>query len=93
VNAVWYGKKMPSKRQIMMENRQVGTRRTGKDQQQKKINLDERPCLATMKDMLANIESIYTDFSTPLNREWDTKVIRDKLRENIESAKTIEDLQ
>lgn len=27
VNAVWFGKKMPSKRQALMETRQVATRR------------------------------------------------------------------
>lgn len=27
VNAVWFGKKMPSKRAVLMESRQVSTRR------------------------------------------------------------------
>lgn len=75
-----------------MEGRQVGTRRAA-GQPLKKFYLDEKPTLALMKDMLLSIESLYTDTSAPMSRQWDYKEVRDKVREQIESAKTVSDFQ
>ena len=79
INAVWYGKKMPSKRQVQMESRIVATRR-GEAKGTNVSTKDQKPTFDSLKQEIINIESFYTDNGLALQREWDFKQSRDKLR-------------
>ena len=57
----------------------------------KKFGFDEKPTLQILKDMLLNVESMFTDGGLPLNREWETKEVRERLRAQIENAKSVSD--
>lgn len=66
INAAWFGKKMPSRRQVQMESRAqsiISTRRgapQAKEAASKKTE-DGKPTLAMLRDAIMNIESLYTD--------------------------------
>lgn len=45
--------------------------------------------MEVLKTALLDIESAYTDFGLPLQREWEFKQVRDEIRSAIESAETV----
>ena len=87
INAVWFGKKMPSKRQALNETRQVATRRAQAPQAKKSLE-DTKPTLESLRETLLNIESAYTDSGLALQREYDNKAARDLIREKLAQAKS-----
>ena len=92
INAVWFGKKMPTKRQYMIENKSIPARRGGV-QAQAKDQQNKPPQLQSVKEQILSIESMYTDSGLALQREWDEKPNRDLIREQIASAQQAGDLQ
>ncbi len=48
--------------------------------------------MEVLKTALLDIESAYTDFGLPLQREWEAKQVRDDVRSAIESAESVADL-
>lgn len=93
INAVWFGKKMPTKRQYMIENKVIPARRGGAQAQSKDNQQSKAPQLQSIKEQILNIEGIYTDSGLALQREWDEKPNRDLIREQIAAAQTVGDLQ
>lgn len=82
INAVWLGKKMPSRKQVMMENRNVSTRRgqaQTKDIAKKTLD-DQKPTLELVKLVILDIETAYSDAGLPTQREWEVKGIREEVR-------------
>jgi hypothetical protein len=84
INAVWYGKKMPSKRQAQMDSRPLATRGrpannpVAKELTKKSLE-DSKPSFDTIKEIVLNIETLYSDSGLALSREWDFKEARDQL--------------
>jgi hypothetical protein len=84
INAVWYGKKMPSKRQAQMDSRPLATRGrpannpVAKELTKKSLE-DSKPSFDSIKEIVLNIETLYSDSGLALSREWDFKEARDQL--------------
>lgn len=67
-----------------MENRVVATRgRPALNPQAKELTKksleDQKPSFLTLKEIVLNIEGLYSDSGLALNREWDFKEVRDEV--------------
>ena len=60
-----------------------------RDKAEKERLENERPSLESIKAMLLDIEQAFTDWATPLNREWELKYVRDLTRDQIRKAETV----
>jgi hypothetical protein len=75
---------MPSKRQAQMDSRPLATRGrpannpVAKELTKKSLE-DTKPSFDSIKEIVLNIETLYTDSGLTLSREWDFKEARDQL--------------
>ncbi len=51
-----------------------------KEAKEKERMENERPSLEKIKVMLLDMEEAYSDWATPLRREWELKYVRDLTR-------------
>jgi hypothetical protein len=75
---------MPSKRQAQMDSRPLATRGrpannpVAKELTKKSLE-DSKPSFDSIKEIVLNIETLYSDSGFALSREWDFKEARDQL--------------
>ena len=53
---------------------------------------NEKPTLESIKAMLLDIEQAFTDWASPLNREWELKYVREMTRDQIRKAENVQEL-
>ncbi len=77
-----------------MESRPVATRGRpsnnplAKDLTKKSLD-DQKPNYDSLKEIVLNIETLYSDSGLALNREWDFKEIRDETLAQISNATSV----
>ena len=77
-----------------MESRPVATRGRpsnnplAKDLTKKSLD-DQKPNYDSLKEIVLNIETLYSDSGLTLNREWDFKEIRDETLAQISNATSV----
>ena len=83
-NAVWFGKKIPPKRQygVMVRRNNYATTTSG---QPPSIS-EEKPSLDFLKAKVLAIEELYMEIGLSMNREWAPKNERDRARDGVLNA-------
>ncbi len=77
-----------------MDSRPVATRGRpsnnplAKDLTKKSLD-DQKPNYDSLKEVVLNIETLYSDSGLALNREWDFKEIRDETLAQISNATSV----
>lgn len=77
-----------------MDSRPVATRGRpsnnplAKDLTKKSLD-DQKPNYDSLKEIVLNIETLYSDSGLALNREWDFKEIRDETLAQISNATSV----
>jgi hypothetical protein len=86
-NATWFCREKPkiNKYASKLTRRQLEELafQNERDEKLKRRLERERPSMEGVKALILDIESAYTDWATPLSREWELKYMRDMTREQI----------